>query len=98
MQLVTGSGVVPMGSGLAFLTQSGFVHSRLIFSLQPIFFGALGLVPKIHAREKRRQEEPCVGRADADSLRTQKLCEWHPVNSDTGFYVSKSYGSYKTFW
>ncbi|CAK9027838.1 unnamed protein product [Durusdinium trenchii] len=30
---------------------------RLIFSLQPIFFGALGLVPKIHAREKRRQEE-----------------------------------------
>lgn len=30
---------------------------RLIFSLQPIFFGALGLVLKIHAREKRRQEE-----------------------------------------
>ncbi len=30
---------------------------RLIFSLQPIFFGALGLVPKIQAREKRRAEE-----------------------------------------
>ncbi|CAE7921053.1 Cbwd1 [Symbiodinium necroappetens] len=31
--------------------------NRLVFTLQPIFFAALGLVPKILAREKRRAEE-----------------------------------------
>ncbi|CAE7389073.1 VPS35B, partial [Symbiodinium natans] len=31
--------------------------NRLVYTLQPIFFAALGLVPKILAREKRRAEE-----------------------------------------
>ncbi|CAJ1383137.1 unnamed protein product [Effrenium voratum] len=30
---------------------------RLVFTLQPVFFAALGLVPKIQAREKRREQE-----------------------------------------
>lgn len=30
---------------------------RLVFTLQPVFFAALGLVPKIQAREKRRAQE-----------------------------------------